>query len=352
MVSLPVVSVIVPVYNRETYVIQTIESVIAQSYKSWQLILVDDGSAEATLRVLYKYLSLDDRIKVIERDRSPKGAPTCRNIGLKEASGQYIIFLDSDDLLAPDCLDGRIHFFGSNPSLDFGIFPGLLFDSKPGDSMLLISSYRGEEIIPHIIALDPPCMPLTIMWKRRFLKDTGLLWDEGLGGYQDLVFHLKAFLRTTHFAYSTTGPDCYWRWQSEQGIGRSLHSTRNIGPLLDFVAIAKKDLLSVNQYTEKVRRLQIKLLYGRLTACLNNEHIAESKRILIFLKEKKLINAVQACLAYMYFMLQVLSIYTRIRAFKACAYRIIYPLLWRSLMVVDIPKSFAIHKHDDTFRIL
>jgi glycosyltransferase involved in cell wall biosynthesis len=72
----PLISLITPVYNRASLLAETIESILSQTYENWELILVDDGSDEATLTLLYSYEKKDDRIKVLQRNRLPKGAQT------------------------------------------------------------------------------------------------------------------------------------------------------------------------------------------------------------------------------------------------------------------------------------
>ena len=90
------ISVIVPVYNDEKYLGECIDSVLKQSYKNFELILINDGSTDNTLSIMNKYKSLDNRIVVI--DKANEGPSAARNDGLDIAKGQYISFLDSDDI--------------------------------------------------------------------------------------------------------------------------------------------------------------------------------------------------------------------------------------------------------------
>ena len=92
-----VVSVIVPAYNVENYIGKGIESVINQSFKNIELIVVDDGSTDKTYSIARQYSSKDNRIKVLRQKN--KGVSAARNRGIMEASGKYLIFLDSDDWL-------------------------------------------------------------------------------------------------------------------------------------------------------------------------------------------------------------------------------------------------------------
>ena len=91
----PVVSVIIPVYNVEPYLRECLESVIHQTLREIEIICVNDGSTDNSLRVLEEYQGRDDRISVISQDN--QGLSAARNCGMRYAGGEYIYFLDSDD---------------------------------------------------------------------------------------------------------------------------------------------------------------------------------------------------------------------------------------------------------------
>lgn len=96
----PVISIIVPVYNAENYVEKCIESVQAQSYTEWQMILVDDGSKDKSFEICQRYAANDNRITVIHQENA--GAGAARNVALEKAKGKYVVFLDSDDYISPN----------------------------------------------------------------------------------------------------------------------------------------------------------------------------------------------------------------------------------------------------------
>ncbi|WP_430410880.1 glycosyltransferase family 2 protein [Kordia sp.] len=105
----PLVSVITPTYNAELFVAATIQSVRAQTYANWELVIVDDASSDKTVEILKKYTELDNRIKfsVLETN---SGAAVARNTAIEKASGRYIAFLDADDLWMPEKLSKQIAF--------------------------------------------------------------------------------------------------------------------------------------------------------------------------------------------------------------------------------------------------
>src|SRR5690554_6036808 len=92
----PLVSIIIPVFNRANLIGETLDSVLTQCYSNWECIVIDDGSTDHTIEIINGFCIKDYRFKLFIRNREPKGAPTCRNIGLSIANGQYINFFDSD----------------------------------------------------------------------------------------------------------------------------------------------------------------------------------------------------------------------------------------------------------------
>ena len=99
----PLISIIIPVYNVEKYLSECLDSVIAQTYQNWEAICVNDGSPDNCGAILDQYASTDPRIKVIHKEN--RGVSDTRNVGLKQAIGEYITFLDSDDMLYPQFLE-------------------------------------------------------------------------------------------------------------------------------------------------------------------------------------------------------------------------------------------------------
>lgn len=108
----PLVSIITPCYNAESFIADTIESVFAQTYEGWELIVVDDGSTDRSAHVVKEYQKKDSRIRYLKMEK-PSGSPALpRNRGIKEAKGRYIAFLDSDDLWLPKKLEEQLSIIG------------------------------------------------------------------------------------------------------------------------------------------------------------------------------------------------------------------------------------------------
>jgi teichuronic acid biosynthesis glycosyltransferase TuaG len=107
------VSVIMPAYNSEKYISESIESVISQDYENWELIVVDDCSKDSTKRIVKEYMKKDGRIKLIPLKKN-LGVSNARNTAIRESKGKYIAFLDSDDLWHRCKLSKQISFMREN----------------------------------------------------------------------------------------------------------------------------------------------------------------------------------------------------------------------------------------------
>jgi glycosyltransferase involved in cell wall biosynthesis len=108
----PLVSVIIPTFNSEKYISDTIISVQNQTYKNWEMLLVDDASTDATRTIITTFLT-DKRIQFYPLETN-SGTGVARNFGVSKATGKYISFLDADDLWKPEKLEKQIHFMQTN----------------------------------------------------------------------------------------------------------------------------------------------------------------------------------------------------------------------------------------------
>lgn len=107
------VSIITPMYNSEKFIEATIKSVIEQTYQDWEMIIIDDCSTDKSANIVKAYVEKDDRIKYI-RNKSNLGVSSARNLALENASGQFLAFLDSDDIWTKEKLETQINFMNKN----------------------------------------------------------------------------------------------------------------------------------------------------------------------------------------------------------------------------------------------
>ena len=114
--SIPVVSVILTVYNREKYIERCVESIIGQSFKNWKLIVIDDGSEDNSYNILKDYAIKVSNIEVIRQGN--RKLAISRNRGIDLVESKYLTFIDSDDEYTEDHLERRMEFMESNPNVD------------------------------------------------------------------------------------------------------------------------------------------------------------------------------------------------------------------------------------------
>jgi glycosyltransferase involved in cell wall biosynthesis len=127
----PKVSVVIPAYNAEEYLTETIRSVFAQTYRDYEIIAVDDGSTDNTLRALRRF---EPRIKVLTK---PNGGPaSARNLAINNSTGEYIAFLDSDDIWIRDKLEEQVAFLDKNTEMGLLFGEALMFVDEKGEKKI------------------------------------------------------------------------------------------------------------------------------------------------------------------------------------------------------------------------
>lgn len=204
-------------YNRESLISDCLDSVIQQSFTDWECIVVDDGSTDNTLSVVHKLTKGNSRFKIIHRDREPKGANTCRNIGTFVATGDYIMYLDADDILDRNCLEGRLMTIeGSN--FDFVIFPTAIFTQNIIDFKGIVGTpgLTCLEYLELFLSGDYQWTIMSPLWKADFIKE--IPFNEQLKRYQDIELHIKAIVASKcNFLYPKSIPDNFYRHHTGSG---------------------------------------------------------------------------------------------------------------------------------------
>lgn len=188
-----VVSIITPSFNRGYIIHETAKSIFNQTYPHWEWMIVDDGSTDNTWGIIQKYAAEDSRVKILKRNREPKGACVCRNIAIENCTGDYLIFVDTDDLMADYCLQQRVDAMNDNPDCDFVIFPMLLFKNQPDDLKLLWNVDNDIDDLKRILQGNPVCQGTGPLWKTSSFKHIGM-WKEDLMLWQDIELHIRSLL--------------------------------------------------------------------------------------------------------------------------------------------------------------
>lgn len=195
-----------PAYNAERTIAESIKSVIDQSYKKWELIVVDDGSIDTTSEIVNDYRKKDDRIIIIELARNG-GLSNARNEGCKAARGSFIAFLDSDDLWNERKLEKQISFHLVNPDIeishtDFHLFNDHGFLKRPLKYFINLKKHKQGQLYPGICYKNPIGV-LTVMVKRTLLNEVGF-FDTSLWTFEDQDLWVRIAKRGKTFGYIPT----------------------------------------------------------------------------------------------------------------------------------------------------
>ena len=209
------VSIIVPVYNTGEYLAPCVESLIAQTYQNLEIILVDDGSTDGSGAICDDFACRDERIKVIHQKNS--GVSAARNAGLKAALGDYLTFVDSDDLLVPSALETAMRYLRENDA-DVVTY---------GWKKLCSNASENEEVsAPFEVRTDIPAVIREILehysaygggypWNKLWRRNTGICeFAPELYYFEDLEWVIRMLLRIHK---SVVCQECLYRYRIHAG---------------------------------------------------------------------------------------------------------------------------------------
>ena len=202
------ISVLMPVYNSEKFLLETVQAVINQSYTDWELILVDDGSTDNSKEICTKLMNDDKRIKYIFQENL--GVSHTRNVALENAQGKYIVFVDSDDLIHEDYLKILINSIEKNNSdvsvCNF-IERKILNTGKIEDitrEFYLKEVMEMSEMKDYIMDFGNSGL-LNPLWnkiyKRQIIENNNITFDEDIKTGEDFIFNLQYFRKTKKISF-------------------------------------------------------------------------------------------------------------------------------------------------------
>lgn len=210
----PLLSIVMPSYNSEEYIVEAIKSVISQTIHSWELIIIDDGSKDNTASLVHEFTNKDNRIKFYT-NKENQGVSATRNRGISLANGEWIAFLDSDDLWEKEKLEKQIESAKKNKAMF--IFTGSSYINESG------IKYKGIFEVPEKVTYKQlrkqnviSCSSVLI--KKCLLKDIKMERDDM---HEDYAFWLR-ILMTGHIAYGINEPLLVYRISRNSKSGNKL----------------------------------------------------------------------------------------------------------------------------------
>ena len=174
------ISIIIPTYNVERYVADALDSAIAQTYRPIEIIAIDNNSTDGTLAILHEYEKrFPDLIMVLQEPK--QGAPAARNLGLRHAKGEWIQFLDADDLLLPEKVERQVKNIGTNKGVTY-LSGGAYFRNLAGQDWRMVPA---QDPIKGLMEGLKGGGTNSNLWARSYLEGIGG-WQEDLPGGQDI----------------------------------------------------------------------------------------------------------------------------------------------------------------------
>lgn len=223
------ISVIIPVYNVEKYLRECIDSVLNQTYGSYEIILVDDGSTDSSGKICDEYSARYHKITVIHKENS--GPSATRNVGLSVANGEYIYFLDSDDYIVPRTFEKLVEI-ATTENADVVFFDGISFvdgnpESKIKQGYKRYRKYTADTGLGMLEKLnnnkDFKCALYLMLIKRRLITDNSLSFFEDAYCSEDMLFTYQLYCLADKVAQCTDA--FYYRRFRDNSIVTS-HKTK------------------------------------------------------------------------------------------------------------------------------
>ena len=261
---MPLISVIMPVYNGARFLEKTLASLLAQTCTDWELIVVDDGSTDATPEILAKY---DDR-RFIKIRKENGGEAQTRNVGLHRASGEFIAFLDADDLYLPTALAAMSGFLTAHPEYDALFSNGYLCDENE-QILSQLTDHRsgihtGNILEPLVLTADVLTVPVCTLTRRAVIQQHHVEFDEKLVIGPDWDFWIR-LARYAHFGYLET-LTCMYRVHLTN-ITRTSGAQKRRKDLL----YGRMKVLNADWFTELSLSTRQQFFYGLLVDLLTED---------------------------------------------------------------------------------
>ncbi len=224
----PTVSVVMPCYQCEATVRRTVLSVQAQTFEDWELIAVDDGSADGTAAILAELSAREPRLRVLRQEN--RGVSAARNAGIEAARGEWLAFVDADDTLPPDALRALLSLQGDGAD----VLCGACELAQGGKSTLLLSAHGDKRaMLESLVRTDSALHHMVAkLYRVSLVRARGLRVPEDVKVGEDVLFNLRACVASG--AWRVCDENVYrYEFRADSAMGRARRDVyRASGPLL------------------------------------------------------------------------------------------------------------------------
>lgn len=267
--AMPKVSIIIPVYNAASFISQCLTSIVNQTFKDFEVYLVDDGSTDSSVDIMRKYCEADARFHLLSQNHRYAGV--ARNEGMKHVSGEYLFFLDADDFFDKEMIEVAYEKAKANDA-DICVFPVRFYDEKSGkyseapwtciaDRYGKGSVFSVDSAPDKIFSFTTPA-PWNKILRRSFVEEKGLQWQDTRSA-NDMRFVYSAIALASRIVTLDKPLMTYRR-----NHGTSLQQTQNKDPLAWYKAVlGLKSVLLEHQVYEKCKNAFVSFA---LSFCIYN----------------------------------------------------------------------------------
>jgi glycosyltransferase involved in cell wall biosynthesis len=264
----PKISVIIPTYNREKVLPRAVKSALNQTFKDFEILVVDDGSTDNTQEVVEDLQKKDERIKYF-RYTPNQGGNVARNLGIKKSQGDYIAFLDSDDEWLPESLEERIKFFDTL-SDEYGLVycQSIKKILKKEQVVPKRGIKENESIVEYLFEGEGNLQTSSIIVRKNILEKDGLFFDEELKRHQDWDFVIR--LRKYAEFYFLKKPLTVWHAEDAY---KKLTKKFDESSSLRFIEKHQKDF---NDHPKALAEFQ----WNLATKCLRSGRLKKGRELL------------------------------------------------------------------------
>lgn len=281
MSAKPLVSIIIPNFNKEEYIDQTLESVINQSYSNWECIVVDDHSTDGSWEILEKKSKEENRLKIFQRPGNiSKGGNHCRNYGLSQSVGEFIQFLDSDDVLESNKIQKQVEQLAEEDPFVLSVSDFSYFKDVPEKDANREINWdpfpnTGVQVLLRLW-LDPFFIPPFSFFATRKLIDSAGPWDPKIIQNQDGEYFCRVLLASQKVVFCKEALG-YYRIPGLSNVSR-ISSEKAFESVLDSYQSYETEILQ-KEDSELVRKA-LALNYSRLVYRSINSYPKVGKRAL------------------------------------------------------------------------
>lgn len=220
------ISIIIPLYNAEQYIVETLNSVLSQTYTNWECIIIDDGSTDHSADIVLEYIKKDNRFYYFKQENG--GPSKARNYGLSVAKGEYIQFLDADDVLLPERFAILIPEYakvGANfilySNLEVGNSRNIYNTQKFGQNISLGHDIYFKDMYAHFLK-DFLFIPGCVLFPAELIKN--IQWDTTINHSEDWEFYLHVLCSNKSASFKYVPQVLFYYRNTEASLSKDLSS--------------------------------------------------------------------------------------------------------------------------------